>query len=439
MKIALVSLQFEETATGGGGVHVKNISEQFLKEGHSVTILSIHTEKTVNQAHFVETDIPYSIQKRDALSVVRLLIDRDISQPYVGEKDVELSRIERFADAAIKWIKMRQREFDVVNLHGHHILPGLMAKELRCEGTKIVSTIHALESTFITHSGESLGSFDACREVLTRLRKWEGMSHFADYIIVNSPMVRDDFQAILKDQNVDVKKCSEKIKLISSGCNEAFLMSDEEIKQKLSRLPEKINMITFCRIDPSKGIEYSINGAKAAAKRCSHKLCLFIMGIPASDEYLTKLQTELEEIPDNLEIKFNLFNAISPDKEKKEILDNKHIYILPTLKEPFGMSIIEASARGNMIVSTDSTGPKYMMLGEHDTCYNWGVATCYGTLAQITENPHANLANNIGKAIVWTIDNWQRCAQSVLAFNNKIKQKWTWEGIGKQYLELFRK
>lgn len=439
MKFALVSLQFEKTATGGGGVHVKNICEQFLKEGHTVTLISIHTEKTLIKAQLQDWYVPFSIQNRENLSVVRFLIDRDISQPYVGEKNVELNRIERFADAVIKWIKMKHNEFDIINLHGHHILPGLMAKELKSMGIKIVSHIHSLESTFVSQKGESLGSFNATQEVLTKLRKWEGMSRFADFIIVNSPTVRDEFQEILNGQNVKVDKVADKIKLISSGCNEDFLISDEEIMQKLSQFPETIKLVTFCRIDPSKGIEYSINGAKAAARLCSHKLCLFVAGIPASDEYLKRIYSKLDEMPDNLNIKFKLLNAISPPDEKKEILDDKHIYILPTLKEPFGMSIIEASARGNMIVSTDTNGPQYMMLSEHDNHFDWGIVTDNGVLAKITENHHTNLANNIGRAIVWTIDNWQSCTQRVLAFNKKIRKKWTWEGIAKQYLELFEK
>lgn len=439
MKIALVSLQFEETATGGGGVHVKNICEQFLKEGHNVTLISIHTEKTLTKAQLQDWYVPFSIQNRENLSVVRFLIDRDISHPYEGEKNVELNRIERFADAVIKWIKMKHNEFDIINLHGHHILPGLMAKELKPMGIKIVSTIHSLESTFISQKGESLGSFDATQDILTKLRKWEGLSHYADFIIVNSPTVRDEFQKILNSQNVNVDKVADKIKLISSGCNEDFLMNDKEIIQKLSQVPETIKLVTFCRIDPSKGIEYSINGAKAASRLCPHQLCLSVIGIPSSNEYLEKIHSELDDIPDNLEIKFEFLTAISSPKEKKEILDNKHIYILPTLKEPFGMSIIEASARGNMIVSTNSTGPQYIMLSEHDTHFNWGIVTDNGVLTNITENHHTNLANNIGRAIVWTIDNWQSCTQRVLAFNKKIRKKWTWERIGKQYLELFRK
>lgn len=439
MKIALVSLQFEETATGGGGVHVKNMCDQFLKMGHIVTVISIHTEKTVHKVHLQDWDVPLSIEKRGNLRVVRFLIDKGISQPYVGEKDEEFDRIERFAKTSVKWIKTRQNEFDAISLEGHHIIPGLMAKELQGINVKIISKIHSLESTFISKQGESLGSFEATSEVLFKLRKWEAMSRFADLIVVNSPSVKKDFIEILKNQNVYSEEIEQKIKLSSSGCNENFLMKDEEILEKLAQIPETINLVTFCRIDPSKGVEFSIAGAKAAAKLCTQKLCLYIVGIPATGEYLEKLYAKAKEVPANLEIKFQLKKAISTINEQKEILDDKHIYILPTLKEPFGMSIIEASARGNMIVSADSTGPRYMILEENDTEFNWGIITRCGVLAKITEDHHKNLANNIGKAIVWTIDNWQKCAENILFFNKKIKQKWTWEGIAKQCLEFYKR
>ena len=143
-------------------------------------------------------------------------------------------------------------------------------------------------------------------------------------------------------------------------------------------------------------------------------------------------------MPENLEVKFNLKNKISPLKEKKEILDPQHIYILPTLKEPFGMSVIEASARGNMSVSAETNGPVYMFDAEKGEKTEWGIITGRGVLAHITADPEINLARNIGEAIVWSIDNWDRCRQNVIDFNDKIRSTWTWEGIGEQYVELFK-
>jgi len=263
------------------------------------------------------------------------------------------------------------------------------------------------------------------------------MCRFSDFIILNSPVACNDFKEILDTQNVDFDKFKSKIKLISSGCNIDFLMSDREIIRKLSRIHDKINLITFSRIDPSKGIEYSINGAKSAARKCPYKLCLTIAGIAESNDYLSKIRSEMRNHPENLTIKLRQFNSISPPSEKKEILDDKHLYILPTLKEPFGMSLIEASARGNMLVSTDNTGPRYMMESDQAADFDWGVVTQYGILAKITEDHKKTLPENIGNAIVWTIKNWKHCSQKTLAFNKKIRQNWTWEGIARQYLELF--
>ena len=439
MRIAIVSLQFEETSTGGGGVHVEHITEQFQKLGHEVAIISIHTDKTLPGVQLAEDwDASYSVEKRGKLEVLRFLIDKGIAHPYVHKtKDEELDRIMRFGKTAIKWIKEHQQEYDVVNLQGHHIIPGYMAKELQGIKPKTLSYLHALETTYVTEKGEFVGAYEGTKEVLSRIREWESMCRFADLVIANSPMVRDDFKKIVSEYD-DASKYADKIVVLASGCNEDFLMSDREVESKLKEEPEKVNLVTFCRVDPSKGVEYSINGAKEAAKFSSgRKFCLTIAGIPASEGYIEKLKALAEDMPDNLEIRFDLKDKISPLEEKKEILDTKHIYILPTLKEPFGMSLIEASARGNMAVSADTNGPLYMFEAEKGKDAGWGTITDRGVLAKITEDPEINLAGNIGKAVTWAVENWGESVRHVLNFNSKIRSTWTWEGIARQYLELF--
>ncbi len=438
MKIAIVSLQFEETATGGGGVHVGHICEQFLDAGEDVTILSIHTNRTLSEAALEEGDIRYSVRNReDGLRVIRFLLDENIEHPYVGDKDAELDRIKRFADMVIKWFDSTDEKFDVINLHGHHIIPGYMAKELRGKGSKIVSYLHALETTYVTERGDFVGAFNGTKEILARIRGWEAMCRYADFIMVNSPIVREETKQIIKEHCAEGEKYFDRIILLASGCNNTFLLEDEMIDRKLKEIPKRIELITFCRIDPSKGVKYSINGAKAAARLSSYKFCLTITGIPSSDEYIQKLKKETKDLPDNLEINFRFFEAISSIKEKKEILDDKHIYILPTLKEPFGMSLIEASARGLMVVSADTNGPKWMFESDLGEDTRWGIITKRGVLARITNDHDKNLSENVGKAIVWTVDNWSVSREHVLTFNKKIRDIWTWEGIGRHYLELF--
>lgn len=439
MKIAIVSLQFEETSTGGGGVHVEHITDQFLKLGHDVTIVAIHTDKTLTgELDLKQGDVPYSIVQRDNLRIVRFLIEEGLPHPYVHKaKEEELDRIMKFADTAVFWIKENQDDFDVVNLQGHHIIPGYMAKELKDIKPRKLSYLHALETTYVTSSGEFVGAYKSTKELLAKIRNWEAMCRFSDVIIANSPMVRDDFKQIVSEVD-DVSKYEDKIVVLASGCNKAFLLSNDDVAAKLKAKPEVINLITFCRVDPSKGVEYSINGAKEAALLSEDKFCLTIAGIPASEEYIDKLKGLASDVPSNLEVKFDLKDKISPLDEKKSILDSQHIYILPTLKEPFGMSVIEASARGNMAVSAETNGPLYMFEAEKGKKTDWGIITDRGVLADITSVPKENLASNIGKAVAWCVDNWDEGLQHVLNFNDKIRSTWTWEGIAGQYIELFK-
>ena len=135
---------------------------------------------------------------------------------------------------------------------------------------------------------------------------------------------------------------------------------------------------------------------------------------------------------------FELFKKISPKEEKKEVLDKQHIYILPTLKEPFGMSLIEASARGNMIVSADTNGPQYIFESDRGEDMGWGIVTERGVLAKITEDHDAYFSGNIGQAIDWTVKNWKDNEKRALDLREKIKNTWTWESIGREYIALFK-
>ena len=438
MNIAIVSLQFEKTATGGGGVHVGQITSEFIKMGHKVTILSIHTKKTISDSDLNNEKVPFSSESRDNLEIIRFMIEEDIDQPYVGTKKEELNRIKSFCDVCVKYIKENQEKFDVVNLHGHHLIPGYMAKELVGIKPKRISYLHALETTYVTKDGNFVGAYEGTKEILGVIREWEAMCRYADFIIGNSPIVNEEVKGIIAEYDDDPEKYYSKIRLIASGCNKDFLMSDEEVKNKLSVQPDIINMVTFCRIDPSKGVEYSIEGAKEAAKISNNRYKLTIAGIPATDEYIRKLKKIAENIPENLEVEFLILDSISSTEEKKKILDNKHIYILPTLKEPFGMSLIEASARGNIIVSAETNGPKYMFESDKYSPNEWGILTARGILAKITDKPKEKFTKNIGKAISYVADNWKEASSRVLSFNDKIRKTWTWEGISKQYIELFK-
>lgn len=408
--------------------------------GHSVIIISIHTNKTLpNSKLESKGDTTYSIQVKGKLKIIRFLIEEGIEHPYVHrKKQEELDRIKLFCDQAVPWIKDHQDDYDVVNLQGHHLIPGYMAAQLRGIKPKVLSYLHALETTYVTPKGDFVGAFQSTRDIIRQIREWEAMSRFADVVIGNSPQVIDEFKNIIAEYEENPKAFFNRIRLIVSGSEKNFIAAGKWMQNKLQDPPKVINMVTFCRLDPSKGVQYSILGAKAAAELCKQRFRLLVAGIPASPAYIEQLKKAAENPPCNLEIDFHFLNAISPTAEKKLLLDDKHIYILPTLKEPFGMSVIEAAARGNMVVSADTNGPKYMFDIRSGRDEPWGVITEYGVLAKITNNHEKNLAGNIGRGVAWCVKNWQQSVQQVLNFRKKIINNWTWESISHQYLEEFK-
>jgi glycosyltransferase involved in cell wall biosynthesis len=437
LRIAIVSLQYLETSTGGGGVHVNSVVEQLVHLKQHITVLSIHTNRTfTDEPNQLFHGVSYSKDVHDYLTVIRFELEKELDHPYVGDKKTELNRIKLFTKICLEWLREHENEFDIINLHGHHLIPGKMAKELVGIKPKVVSYVHALETTYVTESGEFVGAFGG-GEILKEMRSWEAQCRYADIIVGNSAQVKNEIIDIIGEFSDDLKDYRSKLRIIPSGCPENFLMDDKTIISKTVKKPDIIRMVSFCRIDPSKGVEFSIIGAQGAALESDQEFHLTIAGIPASRKYADSLQSLATNSPENLTVEFCFLSIISPTDEKKEILDDKHIYILPTLKEPFGMSLVEASARGNMIVSTDTNGPKDIFGNDGERQTEWGKITERGLMVAITDDHKKNLANNIASAILYVSDHWNEGRERILNFNRKIRSTWVWEEIGKEYLRLF--
>jgi len=433
MRIAQVSLQFEATATGGGGVHVQRVTQHLVEMGHRVTVLSIHTAKTLGSARLEEGLRPYSLEDRGPLQVVRFLVDPDIAQPYEGDKGTEIRRIREFCEAAAWWLLQRPRDFDVVHLHGHHLIPGYLAWRLRGGGFKVVSTVHFLESTLVETRREGVSHFDVPERALAQMRRWEAMSRYADAVVVISPGMREELFEIARGLGLD--PAAFKVRVIPSGAvNEGSLLSPAGVRRKLARLPNPVEMVTFCRLDPSKGVEFAIRGAALAARRSARSLRLTVAGIP-SGSYLDLLREEAERASEALPVDIRTFEAIFTDRERNEFLDGFCLYLFPTLSEPFGMTLIEAAARGLIAVATDAAGPRYILGGERALETPWGYITDYGLCAR--REPLEQLAHNLGQALAWALNHWKESVARALALRDRVEREFTWRRVAQRYLELY--
>lgn len=432
MRVGLVSLQFEATATGGGGVHVNKVAENLTVLGHQVTVLSIHTNKTLGGAALGVGRRPFSVQRRDGLEVVRFLIEEKIDQPYVGEKEAELARIRDFCDAVAGWLSARQERFDVVHLHGHHLIPGYLAKELKGCDFGVVSTIHYLESTL-----EGLSHYRISSESLAQMKNWEAMGRFADALVVISPGMQRDFFRLLDELGIDPAPVEPKVHLVSSGIDEASLLPLKTIRDRLAARPEPVEVVAYARLDPSKGMEFAI---QAAAEATAHTRCPFrltVAGIPIPG-YLDVLEREAALAHMRVPITIRTFEAIFKPAERDAFLDQFHIYLFPSLREPFGITLIEAGARGLIVVSTDAVGPHYILDDTDAREMPWGRLAACGILASRTDDPSAALAQNLGRALAWALEHWDQSAARALAFRARIQTRYTWSQVAHEYLAVYR-
>ena len=121
-----------------------------------------------------------------------------------------------------------------------------------------------------------------------------------------------------------------------------------EFYKKKSRCKHMKNILFLGRISPIKDLEVLIKSMKDS------ELKLNIVG-PAEEDYKNKL-LELIKIQ-----KINNANFLPPvyDLTKKiDIIDKHEIFVLPSKREGMPQSLIEAMARGKIVISSNNRGSK---------------------------------------------------------------------------------
>jgi glycosyltransferase involved in cell wall biosynthesis len=109
-----------------------------------------------------------------------------------------------------------------------------------------------------------------------------------------------------------------------------------------------IGILFFGRISPIKNLELLIKAIKGT------DYTLSIVG-PAEEDYLQKLKNIIKK--ENIN-NINFLPPIMDIKKKIAILDKHEIFVLPSISEASPQSLIEAMARGKIVVSSDTKGGK---------------------------------------------------------------------------------
>jgi glycosyltransferase involved in cell wall biosynthesis len=275
-------------------------------------------------------------------------------------------------------------------------------------------------------------------EDLVQMMEWEAMARFADAPVIISPGMARYYLDMLANLGIDSAEVGPRLRLVSSGIDPESIRPRTEVEAALATVPNSIKVLTFARLDPVKGIEYAIRGAAQAAELTRQRFRLTVAGVPEESIYIPVLEREVKAARYVLPVELAIFDHIFAPAERDRFLDCFNLYLFPTLREPFGITVVEAGARGLPVVTTNSPGPAYILDSPQREEYVWGTVTDYGVLARRTDDPEQNLAPNVAQALVWAMENWETTARQTLAFHRRVQERFTWQKVTEAYLALYQ-
>jgi glycosyltransferase involved in cell wall biosynthesis len=443
MKIIIVSAQYIGSVSGGGGVHVIELTRELGKLGHDITVLSMGLGRYKNKETVILED-PHNPNKK--MRKARIKIQRfrvkdsaKLSSPFEGTKQQEIDRLLEFRNKVRDHL-IKHNGKELLHVHGHFVVPAI-ARELKEAGTKykIVNSIHTVESISEIKKGKD-GAGPKFIKIMQEMEK-EAML-FSDHVILRSNKVK---QQVSKYFPQTVKKT--KITVVSSGVSSVFINEPQWNEKQLNAIRKKYKIqgdliFNINRIDPSKGIENLIKAYPRIYKYMQkkhgkdYKLSVIIAGMIEKKNIwyykrLVKLMKGIKakEIRNSIAIYQNI-----SEKDKTGIFNLAKIFVLTSLLEPFGITIVEALAKNIPVVCSGVEGPMDIM----DTK---NVKSPYspapgGVLVHYKEP--AKRANNFLQAFQYVYDHPKEIEKSVLKGKNKTLKKYAWESLVKEKIKIYK-
>ncbi|MHA1378796.1 MAG: glycosyltransferase family 4 protein [Candidatus Helarchaeota archaeon] len=424
MKVYLISIQYIPNITGGGGVVVKELSRELVKAGYDVTVLTLGLKDKPEEVIELEDE-----SGKYKVKVIRFFTsDSDeIANPYEGTKWDEFKRFEELSKKFFEYIKDKD---GLIHLHGHYIIPAL-SKRIKEEGKKnpTLVTFSALESVALRkHNFNDMKAI----EYIARLE--EVALKYCDFAIVNSVKVKNQ----LKDMYP--KAFNNKKVIVLPNYVEKYLLFapitslNDLIKLREKYAIDKDSRIIFHvgRIDKIKGIDYLIKAMDIVGSKINLKISLIIAGFleKKQAEFFSHLEDLSKKVMDNYpNIQIKLIINID-SREKIHFFDACDFFITPAIIEPFGLTTLEAWARGKAVIRSDNEGSRYLFNIKKNINPPF-VKKKEGIIVNFEKNRDKNLAS----AIIELLTHSDERIKMGLMGKKRVHKKYTW----KERLKIYKK
>ncbi|MHA1299004.1 MAG: glycosyltransferase family 4 protein [Candidatus Helarchaeota archaeon] len=430
MKVYLISIQYVPNITGGGGVVVKELSRELVEAGDNVVVLTIgigSKDKSEEIINLIDDTGTYPVK------VKRFFVSdsKDISNPYEGSKTDEFRRFEELTEQIFEYVKDKE---GIIHLHGHYIIPAL-AKRIKEEGKKNPTLIsfHALES--IALKAKKIKDNYALNYI--KEREEIGLK-YADYSIVNSENVKNQLKEMYPDTFSD-QKVIVIPNYVSNELIHTKITSNEDVltlRRKYDLWEDSQILFHVGRIDKIKGIEFLIESMKIVSPQIKSKITVVIAGFLEEKQkkyfkLLTDLADDIMKKCPNIQVKF-IPNMDASDKIY--FFDACFFFISPAILEPFGLTTLEAWARGKPVIRSDNEGSRYLF-------------DLKGKIAEPFEKKEAgiivnfdsNRAEHLAAAILELVNNPEEARKMGELGKKIVYEKYSWKNTIKIYRDLYQK
>jgi sucrose-phosphate synthase len=429
--------------TGGQVTYVLELARQ-LSTLDTVARVDLFTrliaEKTVSNDYASPMEIV-----NDKFRIVRIQCG---GRKYL-RKELLWPHLDEFIDKTVKFIKREQAIPDVV--HGHYPDAGYVAMELsRFFGVPFIFTGHSLgrvKKQKLLSDGVGAVDLERRYKIDHRIAVEEEVLSQADLIVTSTRQEiveqyglysnngQPDFKVIPPGFDLERFYPYYRDMLPQNDKDEAAMFARASVMQELNRFflhPDKPLILALCRPDKRKNITGLVRAyGEDLDLQAMANLAVFagirkdIESMESNErEVLTDMLLRLDQY--DLYGKMAIPKKHDFESEVPELYrvaaEKGGVFVNPALTEPFGLTLLEASATGLPIVATHDGGPKDIA----ENCKN-------GLLVDPSEP--GQIAGAL-RAIIADRDQWDRYSKNGIM---NVRKYYTWERHARQYMAAVEK